>query len=64
MAQPIAVQVNGKFRDCPRCGYQNGFHVALQRHGPGSEVAVTLVCPSCSAAFDLGLRLRLEPPKT
>jgi len=64
MAQPIAVQVNEEFRTCPECGYQNGFHVAFQREGQGAAVAVRLVCPSCSVAFDLGLRITIERPKT
>jgi hypothetical protein len=52
---------------CPQCGYENGFHIGFRRQpsadaeGPrDGEVTVWLICPSCSALFDVGLRTRLR----
>ena len=60
MAKVTRLAVHNTFQECPECGYQNGFHVAFKRVEPnGSEhkLTVELICPSCSAVFDIGLRL-------
>ena len=37
---------------CPDCDYTNGFHVTFV---PGDDgMKIILVCPSCSARFDVG----------
>ena len=59
MAHSTTVEVGRELRACPKCGYQNGFHVAFERVGQGTRVAVRLVCPSCSAVFEIGLRAEL-----
>jgi len=49
-------------RQCPECNYQNGFHVSFHRTAAddqSGEVDVRLICPSCSAVFDVGLKARL-----
>ncbi len=49
-------------RECPECGYQNGFHICFHREpsdDEGSEVEVRLICPSCSTVYDVGLRCRV-----
>lgn len=59
------LEVKNWERECPECGYQNGFHISLRRISAPedtNEVEVRLLCPSCSTAFDLGLRARLVPP--
>ena len=65
MVNVTPVAVNHTFRECPECGYQNGFHVSLKRvepNGVAHKLAVHLVCPSCSAVFDIGLRIGLPDP--
>jgi len=48
---------------CPKCAYQNGFHIALHP-APGANghtgVSLRLVCPSCSATYDAGLVMTLQ----
>ncbi|MFW6162192.1 MAG: hypothetical protein ACODAJ_05440 [Planctomycetota bacterium] len=63
MAEPAQVGVPDQLRECPDCGYQNGFHLALKRLEPSSgehTLAVQLICPSCSSLFDIGLRMTLS----
>lgn len=62
MSHVRRVEVNQSFSECPDCGYQNGFHVSLRRvepNGAPRKLAVHLVCPSCSAIYDIGLTLCL-----
>lgn len=41
---------------CPECDYSDGFHVAFV---PGDDgMKIILVCPSCSARFDIGWMTR------
>jgi hypothetical protein len=57
------LDVSSGLRVCPECGYQNGFHLALHPEteaGDGANVSVRLVCPSCSATYDVGLRVRVD----
>jgi len=63
-----ALSVEAWQHSCPQCGYENGFHISFRRPVPrgagraaDEEVAVWLICPSCSALFDVGLRTRLSP---
>lgn len=67
MAQPRGLEVDAWQHTCPQCGYQNGFHLSFRREPSGKprdEVAIWLICPSCSASFDVGMRTRLvEVPK-
>jgi predicted RNA-binding Zn-ribbon protein involved in translation (DUF1610 family) len=49
-------------RECPECGYQNGFHLSFHRIASdeqGNNVEVRLICPSCSTVYEIGLRCRL-----
>ena len=38
---------------CPECDYTNGFHVTFVRQAD-TTVKIVLVCPSCSAKFEIG----------
>ena len=56
------IEVTQAFNECPDCGYQNGFHVSVRRiepNGDARKLAVHLICPSCSAIYDIGLALSL-----
>jgi len=64
VSQPISLEVSDCRRACPQCGYENGFHVSFRRLHPDeglNDIAICLICPSCSALYDLGLRTRLAP---
>ncbi|MDP6634356.1 MAG: hypothetical protein QGG42_05625 [Phycisphaerae bacterium] len=50
-AEPI--EVAGELHACPRCDYTNGFHVAFVREADGDALRLELICPSCSARFNL-----------
>lgn len=64
MAQPTVVEVSADLHACPDCGYQNGFHVGFRRVGQaGTELAIWLICPSCSAVLDIGLRTKPKRPR-
>ena len=63
MSTAQLIDVNAALKECPECGYQNGFHIALKRVEPNGEkhkLAVQLICPSCSAVFDIGLRVCVD----
>lgn len=38
-------------RNCPDCGYRNGFHVSFT--GGGDDINIGLICPMCGEHFDL-----------
>ena len=48
------VDVDGEFRDCPACGYTDGFHNMFKKAGDG-ELKWYFICPRCSSIFDIGL---------
>ena len=50
------VEVEDELTRCPQCGYEDGFHVGFVRIAPGGskDLRVWLICPSCSARYDLG----------
>ena len=50
-AEPI--EVADELHVCPQCGYDNGFHVAFVREPDGDSLRVELICPSCSARYNL-----------
>jgi DNA-directed RNA polymerase subunit M/transcription elongation factor TFIIS len=45
-----------EFAVCPQCGYDGGFHTIF--HGLNSDEPAKwiLMCPSCKAQYDIGLR--------
>jgi hypothetical protein len=62
MPQARQLDVTDWQHTCPECGYENGFHVSFRRtrgDKEGNDISVWLICPSCSARFDVGLRTRL-----
>jgi hypothetical protein len=66
MAKVTRVEVSNSFCQCPECGYQNGFHIAFKRiepNGSAHKLAVHLICPSCSATYDIALTMCLPDPK-
>jgi hypothetical protein len=53
-----------EFSVCPQCGYTNGFHSVFLPGPKTNHLKWLLVCPSCSAVYDLGLKAPLESPPT
>jgi transposase len=51
------VQLEDEFKTCPQCGYRDGFHSMLQRHG--EEIRWLFICPSCHEVFDIGHKLKI-----
>lgn len=48
-----AVLIGEELKECPQCGYADGFHSMFK--GAGDKVKWLLICPSCHAVFDPGL---------
>ena len=66
MSQARRLEVTNWQRECPECGYQNGFHLSFHRipaDKQGNNTGLRLICPSCSTVFDVGLRARLQPSR-
>ncbi len=52
------VSVTDEFKNCPTCGYLDGFHSMLKHHK--NEWQMLFICPSCHDVFDVGLTLPLH----
>ena len=50
---PQPIEIDNELTICPECDYTNGFHVSFVRDEDG-KLKIVLLCPSCSAAFDIG----------
>ena len=48
---PKRVEIADELTLCPACDYTGGFHVSFVRDG--DRLKIVLVCPSCSAKFDI-----------
>ncbi len=51
------IEVADDLYACPACDYTDGFHVAFVREGEGDSLRLELICPSCSARFNLNRRI-------
>ncbi len=51
----ISVEMEQEFKDCPVCGYTDGFHSMFKKDG--QETKWMFICPSCHSVFDLGLKV-------
>jgi uncharacterized Zn finger protein len=49
------VSFTGQFRQCPECGYNDGFHTMLKENS--GSISWLFICPSCHEVFDIGCRL-------
>ena len=48
-----AIEVGDELSVCPKCGYADGFHVAFVREGQTDSLRLDLICPNCSARYNL-----------
>jgi len=47
------IEMDGEFKLCPSCGYQDGFHSMFRK-----DKDITrwfFICPACHKVFDIGL---------
>ncbi|HUW20884.1 MAG TPA: hypothetical protein VMW16_16410 [Sedimentisphaerales bacterium] len=49
------VRMAEEFRDCPVCGYADGFHNMFRKTDDKGSLKWYLICPQCSSIFDIGL---------
>jgi uncharacterized protein YbaR (Trm112 family) len=47
------IEVADELHACPKCDYTGGFHVAFVREPEGDSLRMELICPNCSARFNL-----------
>jgi uncharacterized Zn finger protein len=47
------VAMNGEFKICPSCGYEDGFHSMFKKED--DIIRWLFICPSCHQVFDIGL---------
>lgn len=51
------IEVADELHACPSCDYTDGFHVAFVREAEGDSLRLELICPSCSARFNINRHL-------
>jgi len=51
------IEVANELHACPKCDYTDGFHVAFVREPEGDSLRIELICPNCSARFNLNRRI-------
>ena len=52
------LEIHGEFTVCQQCGYDGGFHNIFPDYNLSEISKWILMCPSCKAKFDIGLRYR------
>ncbi|MBW2192612.1 MAG: hypothetical protein JRF27_02385 [Deltaproteobacteria bacterium] len=52
------IEFKDEFKDCPECGYKDGFHSIFKKDGNTSKWF--LICPNCHSIFDIGLTVSLH----
>ena len=48
----ITAEMESDFRNCPVCGYKDGFHSMFKKEGRTTRWL--FICPSCHKVFDIG----------
>lgn len=48
----VEVELEDTFKNCPICGYEDGFHTMLKKEK--NIIKWLFICPSCHAVFDTG----------
>lgn len=46
------------FTICPNCGYKDGFHSVFENFKSDGKADWYLICPKCSAKYDIGLEYK------
>ncbi len=55
------VKLGDEFKNCPTCGYRDGFHSMYKR--VNGDIQVFSICPSCHDIFDLKLSIIMVEKK-
>lgn len=55
------MQMGRQFRDCPACGYTDGFHNMFEKTDKPGVLKWYFICPQCSSIFDIGLTVTKGP---
>lgn len=56
--KPAPVEVRDELQHCPKCGYDQGFHVGFLRPSERDErLSLLLICPNCDGRFDIRKQL-------
>lgn len=50
------LETKDDFTICPQCGYDGGFHNIFLGLDSNDQTKWILMCPSCKAKYDIGLR--------
>ena len=46
------IEIEGEFKICPSCNYQDGFHSMFKKYTDGMKWL--FICPACHTVFDIG----------
>lgn len=46
------IEFKDAFKDCPECGYKDGFHSIFEKKGDTTRWL--FICPNCHSVFDIG----------
>jgi len=66
------IKIVDELRICPACGYEYGFHTSFLKVTAGKDspvkstrevYQVILLCPECSARYDVGWRVSFTEPE-
>lgn len=49
------IKMKEEFKDCPECGYKDGFHSMFKKDG--NTTKWLFICPNCHSVFDIGFTL-------
>ena len=50
-------RVDGIFKTCPNCGYEDGFHSMFETIEGADLYSWRFICPNCHKIFDIGLKV-------
>jgi hypothetical protein len=54
-SQIIKADMGRRFRNCPSCGYTDGFHNMFEKTDRSGSLKWYFICPQRSGIFDIGL---------
>ena len=58
LCEVTKAEIGAEFRNCPACDYSDGFHNMFRPSDEDGVLDWYFICPSCSMAFDVGLKVR------
>lgn len=55
-----SIEPVGEIYTCPKCNYEDGFHVSFNMKGDAKGGEIVLICPDCHSRFRIGWKVTLE----